>query len=191
VIVPAVVLAYGLVHLEASSSFLIGPDSGSVAFRGYAGLAFDVGSWRGGRAWVGGGVHYGNGLLYVSDPRALDGTVELSYWTVGPELRLGLADVDGGLTDTTLYVAATLLHAGVDPRLVLDPVGDVAGGWGGRAAIGLTAPDAWSKREHDDCCSHHDDDLDLLYALMPNNLELSWEHAAGGDRFGVGLGWGF
>jgi hypothetical protein len=179
----------GLVHGEAAMQIAGADDVVSASFRGYLGVALPIGApnhrWQ---HWIGGGGHVGSGVLYVDDPRALDGAVELGFSTLGPELRAGVAYLDGGYVNSQLYVAAARTRVGVDERLMLDQVDGVVGGAGTRVAVGVTFADQWLTAviEADDGSAQ----VSFAALLLPHAIELVWEDCAGSRRIGVSFGFG-
>jgi hypothetical protein len=179
----------GLIHGEAAMQIAGAEDVVSASFRGYLGVALPVGAPQGRwQHWIGGGGHLGSGVLYVDDPRALDGAVELGFSTMGPELRAGVAHLDGGYVNSQLYVAAARTRVGVDERLMLDRVDGVVGGAGTRIAVGATFPDKWLAAVI--ASEDGSGELTLAAIILPHAIELSWEDSAGSRRIGVSFGFG-
>ncbi len=185
-------------HVEAAFSLLGGDRTISTSFRGYAGGSLALGPAAATRPFLGAGLHLGTGALHVDDPRALDGSVELTYATVGPELRAGVAFVDGGYVDSQLYLAFAPTAVRVDDRLRLDAVDGVVAGRGFRAAVGVTFGDRYYPAVADSIfAAHHGsgsssgDGMMLVAFLVPVTFEVEMERGAGSDRYGVSFGWGF
>jgi hypothetical protein len=172
------------VEVEAAASIAGGDEVVSSSFRGFLGVGQALGRGRGWHALGALGLHVGTGVIYASDPRALDESVELQFSTVGPELRAGVVYVDGGYVDTRFYVAAAPLQVGVDDRLDIMPVAGVHGGRGLRLAIGVTYADQWGK-------AFHGNEAAWLILFLPQSFEVIWERSGGKERTGVSFGWGF
>lgn len=176
------------VHTEAAVTLAGGDNTFSVAFRGYLGASVktpgSLGRWR---PFLGAGLHVGSGVIGVEDPRALDGSVDLTYSTIGPELRAGLVYVDGGFADSQLYLAAAPLRVMVDERLMLDAVDGVVGGGGLRLSVGVTWADQWFQEAFRDDVN----EWSWVAVFMPVLAEVTFERSAGFDRGGVSFGWGF
>ncbi len=183
------------IHAEAAITIAGGDDIVSVAFRGYLGASVktpgSLGRWK---PFLGAGLHLGSGSISVEEPRSLDGSVDLRYQTIGPEVRAGLVFVNGGYVDSQLYIAAAPLTVGVDRRLMYDAVGGVVGGDGLRLAVGLTFADvfyeAMSRRRFDE--DRDDRMVSAIVAIfVPVTIEATYERSAGFARAGVSFGWGF
>ena len=114
--------------------------------------------------------------LWVDDPRALHGSLGLGLFTYGPELQLGLRFADGGHTDSRVFLSGALLEVDTDDRLDMDYVPGVssASPFGYRLSLGANWCDAF----------------DDYKVLLPQQVELSWEHDAGSDRFGLTFSYG-
>jgi len=123
-------------YVNTGIEILGGANSWSYASRTHVGL--DI-AWGAGRIRpsIGGGGTFGLGTLEVPDPRALSGRVAIGYYEVGPELRLGLRWVDGGIVDSQVFASFAYLCTDLDARLMLDSVDGVAGDRGMRAALGF------------------------------------------------------
>lgn len=172
------------VHLTAGAEGTGGQGAIGGGFRGTAGLGWQLGRGHV-RPEVGGGVVFGGGAIGVDDPRALDGTLELSYWTVGPQAQLGLRIGDGGRFDTRVFATGALLKVGLDDRLRFDHVPGVSGSpdRGVRASLGANwVGPVWRDCDHTQSC--------MITGLLPNQAELVYEQDAGSARVGVALSWG-
>jgi hypothetical protein len=186
-------------HVEAAFSLLGGAHVTSTSFRGYAGAAIALGAPAADHVFVGGGLHVGSGALHVHDPRALDGSLELTYGSIGPEVRVGYTFADGGYVDSQLYAAFAPTTVSVDDRLRLDAVPGIRPGHGFRAAIGVTYGDRYypaaAAALFDGGGHGHGangtSSAALAAFLIPVTLEVEVERGAGSDRYGVSLGWGF
>jgi hypothetical protein len=177
-------------HLNTGLEILGGPDAWSVASRTHVGLSIPLG-YRGRiRPTIGFGGTFALGSLEVEDPRALSGTVSLGYYEVGPEARIGLRWVDGGIVDPQVFASFAYLRTTLDERLMLDAVEGVEGTRGVRAAIGAS----WVQplmRAVASGDGRKDDGLSrLMLLLVPHQAELSWERSCGSERVGVTLGYG-
>lgn len=177
-------------HINTGVEILGGPEARSVAWRTHVGLSIPLG-YRGRiRPTVGFGGTFALGSLTVEDPRALSGAVSIGYYEVGPEARIGLRWVDGGIVDPQVFASFAYLRTTLDERLMLDAVDGVEGTRGMRAAIGAN----WAQpqmRAVANTDGRKDSDLSgLLLLLVPNQAELTWERSCGSERIGVTLSYG-
>lgn len=177
-------------HINTGLEILGGPEAWSVASRTHVGLSIPLG-YRGRiRPTIGFGGTFALGSLEVEDPRALSGAVSIGYYEVGPEARIGLRWVDGGIVDPQVFASFAYLRTTLDARLMLDAVEGVEGTRGMRAAIGAN----WAQplmRAVANGNGRKDDDLSsLMLLLVPEQAELSWERSCGSERVGVTLSYG-
>jgi hypothetical protein len=174
-------------HVNTGVEFM-GGHATSILSRSHVGLDL-ARNGTGAQVSLGLGVTFGLGELLVSDPRALDGTLSIGFADYGPEAQLGVRWVDGGIVDTRLFASFAMLHTRLDSRLMLDSVEGIGGTTGMRAAIGMNWGDALVRAAIE---NNHDsrDDESWLAFLLPQQVELGWERAGGGDRVGVTLAWG-
>ena len=175
-------------HVNGGLELMGGGGAFSAGFRGHLGLDKSIGVERM-QPMFGIGVTFGAGVLSVSDPRGLDGSVTLGHMDFGPEAQVGVRWVNGGLVDTRLFASFAYLHTRLDHRLMLDAVHGVEGTTGMRATIGFN----WADRIFSGSHEHHggkDIDLGWLAVFAPQQIEIGWERSAGSDRGGVTLGWG-
>lgn len=138
---------------------------------------------------IGAGATVALGSLSVEDPRALSGSLSLGYFEYGPEMRLGLRFVNGGVIDKQLFASLAYLRTTLDDRLMLDAVDGVGGTRGMRASVGFNYADKmieWALPEN----GERDTAMNLLLLLAPQQVEVTWERSCGSDRTGVTLSWG-
>jgi hypothetical protein len=141
----------------------------------------------------------GGGGLSVDDPRALDGTVNVSYADYGPELQLGLR-FGRGLIRNRVFASLAYLRTDVDQRLRLDSVGNVNAGNGYRATIGVNFARTWGQvlvAKGDSGGSREEREaaeaailLKIFWIAVPQQIEFGWIESAGSSRVGVTLSWG-
>jgi hypothetical protein len=175
-------------HANLGLELLGGSGAWSLSSRGHAGITAALGHGRV-RPSIGAGATFAAGELDVADPRALSGSVSIGYYEAGPELRLGLRWVDGGLVDPQLFASFAYLRTDLDHRLMLDAVEGVGGKRGMRAALGVN----WAQHMGQIAAASgkdKDSDLDWVVLILPDQAEVSWERSCGFDRVGLTLGWG-
>lgn len=183
--------------LQAQGGFTVGGGDGAVEFGGHAAVVGGVALGDGPtRPYVAAGLYGGTGVLRTDDVRALDGTLELTYWTGGPQVRAGLRFGDATFA-SSLYVSGTVLFTALDERLAYDAVAAVEdAGPGVRGALGIDYGH-WVRASHtvdhnDDAYVSSDDKAAAVLAyLLPTYAEFTVTHNAGSTRYGASLGWGF
>lgn len=113
----------------------------------------------------------------VRDPADPDRS--LGLYELGPELSLALRFADGGWADKRVFVNAA----------ALGPLGN--GGTGFRLGAGVNWLDAIVDVMDDAQSQAYGDHRDaIMYAILPDQLELAWERSVESDRFGVVVAWG-
>ncbi|MEO8705385.1 MAG: hypothetical protein ABI867_35405 [Kofleriaceae bacterium] len=164
-----------------------GGDTVSALVRTHIGASKSFGNthWR---PSIGIGATFGYGLLSVTDPRALDGSVDIGYLDYGPELQVGMRIGNGGMVDNRVFASFAYLKTDLDDRLMLDAVGNVGGTRGMRMSIGAS----WADRMGNFAArsDSKEDDYNWVIMLLPQQVELGWERSAGSDRLGVTLSYG-
>lgn len=155
-------------------------DIASLVWRTHVGLSYALGGGRI-RPTIGGGATFGWGTLSAADARALDGTVDVGYLDLGPELQVGLRFADGGVVDTRVFASAAYLRTDLDERLMLDAVGGIGGTRGMRFSVGVNWADQIVKSRSEDA---------FWWFLLPQQAELQWTDSAGSRRMGVTLSYG-
>lgn len=176
-------------HLTTGGEILGNADVTSSAWRSYLGMDAVLGRGRGLRPTLGLGGTLARGSFQIPDARALGDMLSINYFEVGPEVRLGLRWVDGGIVDTNLFASFAYVHTDADKRLAIDPVGGVIPGrWGLRAALGVN----WAQQigRIAGRSTGRKDDASWLIVLLPEQLELAWERSLGSDRYGVVISYG-
>ncbi len=176
-------------HLDGGVEFEGGHDVSSTAFRGHALVGNSFGSGRV-RPQLAAGLTFGGGSLYVDDPRAVDSAVGVNFWSVGPELQLGMQVYRNGDASWRLFASLAYMHVGLDSRLMIDPLPGVGGDHGERAALGINVARAAMREAREQHCAPKVCDPGFLAVLMPQQLELTTEHDAGSQRYGVAFSWG-
>jgi len=173
-------------HVNTGVEILGGADVSSVAWRTHVGLSVAWGRPRL-RPSIGFGGTFGLGALHVADPRSLSGRVSLGYYEVGPEVRVGLRWVDGGIVDPQVFVSYAYLRTDLDERLMLDAVEGVGGGRGKRASLGVN----WAQQMGEAAArTGRGNGWNWTAVLLPQQLEVTWERSCGSDRYGVTLSYG-
>jgi hypothetical protein len=181
----------------------------AVGVRGGAGWLVDVRGFAGVAAWRGPprlghrgdrspfvalGLHGAAGSVTVADPRAVDGSIATTRTAWGPELRLGLGWMDRGL-DLYLYAGGGPVRVRADA--ITDQLPERGQHLGARAAVGVALPGSYRRALEDDtrCDLGSSSSLcalgPIFHLFLPNTLELTWEHVAGVDRAGFGIGYAF
>ncbi|MDX2088169.1 MAG: hypothetical protein SFX73_09970 [Kofleriaceae bacterium] len=170
-------------HANAGLEILGGRDAFSTGLRLHGGIgrSFGNGSVQP-TISAGGTLGYAN--LSVSDPRALDGSVDLGLLEYGPEVTVALRFADGGFADSRVFVSGAWTFVDVDDRLMLDAIDGVEGGQGKRLGIGANWCDRILRYES------RDKHAEVLMFFLPHQLELTYERSAGSDRYGATLSWG-
>jgi hypothetical protein len=176
-----------LIHADGGIEMEGGTDVSSVTFRAQLLLGNAFGSGRV-RPEIAAGALFGDGTLYVNDPRAVDGAVGLGMLTFGPEAQLGLQfyNADGDAT-TRLFASVAYMHVNLDSRLMIDPVPGVGGDHGERAAFGVNFARAIV---HNSRCEEKTDCDGIFYLLLPHQAEFATERDGGSTRYGFTLSWG-
>lgn len=171
------------VHANAGLEVLGSNDTISAAFRLHGGIgrSFGTGSVQPTLS-IGGTFAYAS--LGVSDPRALDGTVDLGMVEYGPEVTVALRFADGGLADSRVFISGAWTYVDVDDRLMLDAVDGVEGGQGKRLGIGVSWVDRVLRYESEGKRG------EVIMLFLPHQLEFVFERSAGSDRYGAALSWG-
>jgi hypothetical protein len=147
------------------------------------------------RLFVGVGPAGAIGGATVRDPRGIDDTVHTWRYWVGPELRLGMAWVDEKPSRALdLYVALAPLR--IQASTLSDRLPEAGGAFGMRAALGLAAPRSWPMTDAFLPSKYHSCDgglcgIGLVFLLVPNTLEASYERSASANRGGLVLGYTF
>lgn len=176
-------------HLTTGGEILGNADVTSSAWRSYFGVDAVLGHGRGVRPTLGLGGTIATGSFEIPDARALGDMLSINYFEVGPELRLGLRWVDGGIVDTHLFASVAYLRTDADRRLAIDPVGGIIPGHRGlRAALGVN----WAQQigRIASRSTGRKDDASWLIVILPEQLELAWERSLGNDRYGVTISYG-
>lgn len=171
------------IHANAGVEVLGGSDAISAGLRLHGGIgrSFGHGSIQ---PTLSIGGTFGFASLGISDPRALDGTVDLGMVEYGPEVTLALRFANGGFADSRVFVSGAWTYVDVDDRLMLDAVGAVEGGQGKRLGVGVSWVDRILRYEHEGKRG------EVIMLFLPHQLELVFERSAGSDRYGATFSWG-
>ena len=138
-----------------------------------ASRAFGVGSPR---PYLGTGVTAGHALLQAGDRTT-------SLQDAGPLFEMGLRFVDGGRTDTRLFLNAALVVG----RLGDDTMDRSPNGL--RLAVGYNRVDRWDHKRR--VYQRNDRNTTAaFYTLLPHHFELVYSTTADLPRHGFMLGWG-
>jgi hypothetical protein len=177
-------------HVNTGLEILGGAEAWSFASRTHVGLSIPLG-YRGRiRPTIGFGGTFALGSLEVEDPRALSGRVSIGYYEVGPEARIGLRWVDGGIVDPQVFASFAYLRTTLDERLMLDAVEGVEGTRGMRAAVGINWVQPLMRAAANGDGTKDVDLSRLMLLLVPHQAELSWERSCGSERVGLTLSYG-
>jgi hypothetical protein len=171
------------VHANAGFEILGGRDAMSTGLRLHAGIGRSFGSGSV-QPTISAGGTLGYANLGVSDPRALDGRVDLGLLEYGPEVTLALRFANGGWADSRVFVSGAWTFVDLDDRLMLDAIDGVEGRQGKRLGIGANWCDRILRFES------RDKHAEVLMFFVPHQIELTFERSAGSDRYGATLSWG-
>ncbi len=179
--------------LQVQGGLTMGGGGGAMEIGGHVAAVGGVALGDGGtRPYVAAGLYGGTGVLLTDDARALDGELELTYWTGGPQVRAGLRFGDATFA-SSLYVSATVLFTALDERLAYDAVDGISdAGPGLRGALGIDYGHAMRRSAADQPDSPREEQTaSLLAFLLPTYAEFTVTSSAGSTRYGGSLGWGF
>ncbi|WP_159398043.1 hypothetical protein [Sorangium cellulosum] len=180
----------------------------AVGVRGGSGVLVSEGrlflGWCGSRdagtekvAWLpyfSAGLSASAGAAWVDDPRGVGGEVRVARYTLGPELRAGLAG-ESGTMDHYVYLAVAPVY--VFAGTLSDRLPEAGGALGARAAFGIGLPAKWRTifgSPDERSCDGSSECLvsDVVFFVMPNHAELAYENAAGSShRVGGAIGYSF
>lgn len=192
--------SHGWRRVPVLASLVVIGVASPAAYADQPSATFNIGGellWGAGRAYSGAlRVHAGYGRSFgdghvqptvTLGATASAGTIRdpddpdryLGVYELGPELSLALRFADGGWADQRVFVNAA----------VLGPLGNR--GVGFRLGAGVNwldaIVDAMDGAQNQHYGNQHES---FIYALLPAQLELAWEHSIESDRFGFALAWG-
>jgi hypothetical protein len=173
-------------QLGVTGGFRAGGGDVVLEARGFAGYTHYFAASGSRALFVAPGATLGLGSVGFDDPRGVDGRLDARRLGIGPALRGGIAG-GGRWPGAYAYLEAALLRidAGTDSPTLVE-----AGGAGGvQLTLGVAAPEIQYRAFLD----RDADEIDLLLALAPNTLEITFEELRSGGistrRIGLALGY--
>jgi hypothetical protein len=173
-------------QLGVTGGFRAGGGDVVLEARGFAGYTHYFAASGSRALFVAPGATLGLGSVGFDDPRGVDGRLDARRLSIGPALRGGIAG-GGRWPGAYAYLEAALLRidAASDSPTLLE-----AGGAGGaQLSLGVAAPVIQYRVFLDDDA----DEIDLLLALAPNTLEITFEElrSGGASTRRIGLAFGY